>query len=445
MEEFIQIGRPHNFADIAKEPLLAKLAEDPSSVQQYMESISGGAYLPWEKAKHKPPIPGLSAEQSWVLAKFMRKAGSTPIVVRDENSGKSFTWRRPDYTDELLRKIDMYSGGSFLSSNDGTAIEVTRQRFLARGIVEESIASSQLEGANTEHKYAKKMIAENIEPRNKSDQMILNNYEVLHKVDTEYKDSELSIEMLCEIQAELTNKTLDEKYEPGKLRKDTDNIVVKYGGKIAFEPPSQDFTKKELARLVNFANNNEQFIHPIIKAIILHFWIGFLHPFPDGNGRLARAIFYWHLLRNDYWAMAFLPIASVIKRAPAAYTFAYIYAEQDDLDFTYFFDYLIKRTAKAVDELYEYINKTSQENSAISAKLRSISAFNFRQEQVVHRLVSDPENYVTMSSHAKLNGITNKTAMADLRGLLNVGLAEVFRSGRSVKYYATDKLRGFFN
>jgi len=59
-----------------------------------------------------------------------------------------------------------------------------------------------------------------------------------------------------------------------------------------------------MIKLIEFANDENittGFIHPVIKAILLHFWIGYLHPFCDGNGRTARALFYWYLLKNDYF------------------------------------------------------------------------------------------------------------------------------------------------
>lgn len=135
--------------------------------------------------------------------------------------------------------------------------------------------------------------------RTKSEQMIINNYRVMRKIEEEYQSQPLSMYLLQNLQSQLTEKkTLDEQYNPGELRKDSDEIVVYYDKKIAHIPPKADFVKSELERLITYANDDADFVHPVIKAIQLHFWIGYLHPFPDGNGRLARSIFYWYLFKH---------------------------------------------------------------------------------------------------------------------------------------------------
>ena len=58
------------------------------------------------------------------------------------------------------------------------------------------------------------------------------------------------------------------------------------------------------------------FIHPVMRAITLHFWLAYDHPFCDGNGRTARALFYWSMLKQGYWLFEFISISSVINQAP---------------------------------------------------------------------------------------------------------------------------------
>ena len=65
-------------------------------------------------------------------------------------------------------------------------------------------------------------------------------------------------------------------------------------------PPKENFLKEQMVDFIKYANDegDEGFMHPILKAILIHFWIGYLHPFYDGNGRIARALFYWYLLKK---------------------------------------------------------------------------------------------------------------------------------------------------
>lgn len=77
-------------------------------------------------------------------------------------------------------------------------------------------------------------------------------------------------------------------------------------------------------------NNTKVFIHPIIKGIIIHFMIAYMHPFVDGNGRTARALFYWYMLKSGYWLTEYLSISRVIVKSKKSYENAYLYTEADE-------------------------------------------------------------------------------------------------------------------
>src|SRR3546814_10435189 len=70
--------------------------------------------------------------------------------------------------------------------------------------------------------------------------------------------------------------------------------------------------------------------------IAVHFQIGYDHPFCDGNGRTARALFYWSMLSSGYWLTEYISISSILKKAPAQYVRAYLHAESDGTDMSYF-------------------------------------------------------------------------------------------------------------
>ena len=104
--------------------------------------------------------------------------------------------------------------------------------------MEEAIASSQMEGANTTRKVAKEMLRKQIKPKDKSQQMIYNNYNTIRFL-SEQKGTNLTPELLLEIHKRITEKTLDNPDDEGSFRKD-DNIYVVNGitGEVAHDPPS---------------------------------------------------------------------------------------------------------------------------------------------------------------------------------------------------------------
>lgn len=310
--------------------------------------------------------------------------------------------------------------------------------------MEEAIASSQLEGAATTTSMAKKLLAEKKTPKDRSERMIVNNYKTMQALNQEYKDKKLSHEVLFELHKLITKDTLNQDKQD-RYRKDSDNITVNDQlNYIYYIPPKEVFVTQEIERLIKFANNEDGggFMHPVIKAIFLHFWIGILHPFYDGNGRLARTIFYWYLLREGYWAMQYLPISLVIKEAPAQYGMAYVYSEQDDFDLTYFYDFHMRKLMQALKNFEVYIERKIEENRNIQNLFHTTYALNPRQIQALHYLLTQGEgSYVNPSSYEVLCGISRTTAIADLKAIERMKLVESKKMGKYVRYYGTQLLK----
>jgi Fic family protein len=434
--ERITLNQP-KMAENEQSVLLNRYISEGLAFRAYYDEINEPKYLFWTKAMFRATPKNFTGREAWLTARLIRKFSAIPSPVQTEKQSR-FTYVRLASFDRLLHNIDLQIGGQFLVSKTTTE---ERQKFLSRGILEEAIASSQLEGASTTRRHAKKMIAEKRKPTNTSERMIYNNYLTLSAIDEEYKDRDLSKELLLEMHVKLTANTLDEPEDVGRFRVPGDGINVIYQEKIAHIAPASEFVIAELEKLISYANDDKEFVHPLIKASILHFWLGYLHPFADGNGRLARSLFYWYLLKHGYWGIAYIPISMVIKRAKRQYAYAYIYAEQDNLDLTYFLDYSLRRINTAITEFDSYIKSLEDENRLVETKLRGIATVNDRQKQLVYYLLSDESNYVSEMSHRTMNGIARNTARSDLEGLYSKGLLEKILEGRRIKYYAAKKLK----
>lgn len=434
--EFQHIRKP-DLSKIDTSTLYDRYFSQRKSVLDYMQSINYPVYLPWEKARFILPPEGFSAEEAWVLAKDLRTGSAQHLPIRTPEHDY-FHWMRLSYTDRLLNRFDLYMGGQFMTSRVRMSAS-EQQTFLTRGIIEESIASSQLEGASVTRKKAKEMIAENRAPQGKDEWMAFNNYQMMMKLTEVYKDVPLSQELLLEMHHILAEHTMPED-EIGRWRNDDDDISIgpELSPVTTYVPPRHDFLVKELQRLINFANDEDpdHFMHPIVKAICLHFWTGYLHPFVDGNGRVARALFYWYLLKKGYWLATYIPISTVIKRAPIQYSDAYVYTEQDDNDFTYFFDYHMQKIDQALDDFLAYVEKQQEENRQIDNMLVSKGLLNDRQKQAVHYLLSNVHHRISMTSHSNLNHISLQTALSDLKQLQKMGIVFPVREGKFVYYYA---------
>ncbi|MGH9956605.1 MAG: Fic family protein, partial [Pyrinomonadaceae bacterium] len=253
-------------------------------------------YLHWDRLRRYPNPPGLTAEDRWLATKFQRLGILKPLPLRDKQ-GQPFQFCVPEMVLEDLHRIDVGAGGS-IGVPEPITNPQTRDQYLVRSLIEEAITSSQLEGAATTREVAKEMIRTGRPPRDIDEQMIMNNYITMRRI-TELREETLSPKMVFEIHRLVTDKTLPDSSAAGRFRNANEERVVGGNfGEVYHQPPQPNELPARLEAMCEFGNGKvpDFFIHPVIRAIALHFWLAYDHPFVDGNGRTARALFYWSML-----------------------------------------------------------------------------------------------------------------------------------------------------
>ena len=314
-------------------------------------------YLYWDKIKYKKTKHNIEPELLWAITKISRIINAKKIQF----GGSTFKYNITDKIQKGLHEFDLNIGGNLGSQS--IIPEDDKKRYLISSIMEEAIASSQIEGAVTTRKKAKDMLRKNSKPKNKSEQMIVNNFSTIKHI-VNIKNEPLTIERLFEVHKLITFQTLEDSNDEGKYRDNNEiNVVDVIDGEVVYTPPAFDKIPQLMNELFTFFNENDKdkFIHPIIKGCIIHFMIGYIHPFVDGNGRTARTLFYWYLLKNGYWLTEYLSISRLIVKSKTQYAQAYIYSEIDDNDITYFIDYKIKTMQLAFEDLRKYIQRKIKE------------------------------------------------------------------------------------
>ncbi|MFQ5499730.1 MAG: Fic family protein [Candidatus Zixiibacteriota bacterium] len=421
-----------------------------NDLPQYISDVHYPTYLFWDKAQHKPHPEGMSAEEFWACIKLVRQKLLDKAIspVRDENGNYfTITLQLLPGLAHFLHEVDMRLGGALQSGDMDDAS--TRRRFVSRGIMEEAIASSQLEGANTTRQAAKRMLREKKKPSNHSEQMIVNNHNAMLEVEETLCKEKISVASLKRLHAVLVQDTIVPA-DVGRFRRDKDKIVVAdTASNIVYHTaPPETFLKEEIKRLVKYANDDlieSRFVHPVEKAIILHFWIGYLHPFTDGNGRLARIIFYWYLLRKRYWGFTYLPLSRIIKSSPSQYRMAFTYTEQDDNDLTYFIDYNVRKIRQAQHEFDVYFERKMRENSLMAVLARGKYVLNDRQIQLLRFLHKNSGASTSIKTHALMHTVSRVTARRDLEDLERKGFLSSQKIGRDRPFSATDKTTELFS
>jgi Fic family protein len=302
--------------------------------------------------------------------------------------------------------------------------------------MEEAIASSQIEGAITTRKKAKEMLRKNINPRNKSEQMIVNNYVSIQKI-LEWKNEDLTKEKLLELHRMVSNRTLDNDDDEGKFRDDNEvKVIDAIDGEVVHYPPDFSEMDRLVKELCIFFNSDKKgvFIHPIIKGCIIHFMIGFIHPFVDGNGRTARALFYWYLLKKGYWLTEYLSISRMILKSKDQYAKAYIYTETDDNDLTYFINYQLRTMKLAFESLREYIQRKIEEKREITDFIK-IDKINERQALILKWVYEESSLLLSVKEIETRFSVSNQTARTDLQGLVDLGYLEPVKLNKKTQAF----------
>ena len=196
----------------------------------------------------------------------------------------------------------------------------------------------------------------------------------------------------------MTHGTLDDDTGAGRLRHPDERIEVvdQRDGTVLHTPPPAGQLAERLDAMCAFANvadgNAGPFLHPVLRSIILHFWLAYDHPFVDGNGRTARTLFYWSMLRHGYWLVEFLTISQIIRGAPAQYARAFLHTETDDNDLTYFVGYHLSVLDRALRALHEYVARKSAQQRHLESVVRGLTDLNHRQRALLGHALRHP-NY----------------------------------------------------
>ncbi|GHT21200.1 transposase [Bacteroidia bacterium] len=427
------------------------LEHPPIAIEQDELDSYKNAFLPdvqnantdypyWDKVKYIPTKDDLSNKSLWFALKVLRQLNRTVVTFGNYR----FSFMMTDEMFELLHYFDMNIGGSL--TGEHLIPSENKNAYLVSSIMEEAIASSQMEGAATTRKVAKDMLRKSEKPKNKGQQMILNNYLTINHI-KEHAQDDFSIWHLLEIHRSMTEKTLDNTADAGKIR-EHDNIVVMDGitGDIAHTPPHYEELNKLFFDLEIFFNKNSKtFIHPVVKGIIIHFMLAYFHPFVDGNGRTSRSLFYWYMLKNGYWLVEYMSISRIIYKTKKTYEKSFLYTEYDDNDLTYFILYNLRTMKKAFEELKLYLKRKTEENNSVLL-LTHIKGINQRQAQIIKIVQEKPNSCLYVKEIENRLSVGNQTARTDLNGLVELGyLTEIQINKVKKNYIKSDKFDALLN
>lgn len=436
---------PATFADLPAagwlEPAHARLAAE---------------YRPWRKFRYVAQDLGAEPASAWSVVKQSRLVHWRTLPLARAEGGTFGMCVHPLLVRPLFL-IDRTSGEDLVSGRGGTKSLRKRMTSLfrrgetmpgalsAKTWMFEAAESSIMEGASATRAEALDLLRSGRTPSTVGERMILNNHHAMLLVRSRL-DEPLSLELLLELQSVTTAATLEKPDGAGRLRtRDEDiRVVDTRDGSTIHQPPPADQLRPMLRSLCAFANSDHaggEFLHPIIVACILHFMIGYIHPFVDGNGRTARAVFYWAALRSGYGLFEYLTISEVIRLGYSKYPQAFQDVEADDGDLTYFILYQLGVIEQALDRLADHLGREEEKIRRSERLLRLAKDLNLRQRLLLEHSLRHPGTEYTVKSHRNSNGITTNTARADLDDLVRRRLMTTSKRVREVIYHVSPTLK----
>lgn len=436
--------------------LLAELLEhiskkQPEKLGKYLEYHqpvdNKGRYLPFDEYRYRV-ANDLEPDLAWALTKAARAAQHTLLLpLGDDKTVCTFMLTRRIHT--AISHVDRHATTAALEWMGSKIGEGSHFEYLLNDLIEdEAISSSQLEGAATTTLIAKEMLKRKRKPRTPDEKMILGNFKMM-KFAWDNRNKPLSVALILAMHREGTKGINNDNYSPGAFRQTDDVVVVDAQGETVHTPPSADAIEQRLNEVVRWANTHHHdadsntYIHPMIKAICLHFSIGFEHPFRDGNGRVARSLFYWYMFKNEYAAFRYIAISTLLKSAPVKYGKSYLYSETDGMDLTYFIEYQCSVIVRAINSF----------NDAYIKSIKDIQRFNnWIDDSDLHEKLSDKQKVIyqlAKSGTEKNFTATNvkenldcsyNTAASALNGLVEMSIFSKKKEGREWVYCLAEEV-----
>ncbi|WP_422413653.1 MULTISPECIES: Fic family protein [unclassified Endozoicomonas] len=413
----------------------------------YYKPLDGkGRYLPFDEFRYRVK-KGLDVAIAWSLTKLSRNSQYVNLLPVGEPTGLCSLILTPSIQ-KTISHTDRNATTAALEWMSSKIGEEQHFEYLLNDLIEdEAISSSQLEGAATTTLVAKDMLKRKRKPRTSDEKMILGNYKMM-RFAWDNRDEPLTIDLICDMHRIGVSDIDDDKYTPGVFRQTDDVVVVDSDGETVHTPPSHKGIKKRFKLLCDWINqchddeDSSDYLHPLVKAISLHFSIGFEHPFRDGNGRVARSLFYWFMFKNDYAAFRYIAISVLLRAAPVKYGMSYLYTETDDMDLTYFIEYQCGIIHKAINNFKEAYKKALDDIESFNQWIWSSGLYKklSEKQRVVFQVAKSGTASVFTASSVRDNlGCSYNTASTVLNGLVDLNIFEKKKHGREWLFYMMDK------
>ena len=422
--------------------LLGRLSPDKERILQIADSAAG--YLHWTDFRHKRPFPeGITREEGWAIVRLHRSSVAKRLPFQSK-AGQSITVALTDGLHAAVRRVSAHRNliRAGIPENPHSELPEEMRTFGLKALIDEAYCSAVIEGAVSTRKDARRMIREEATPRDHSERMILNNYRAGKKMAEQWIHEPMSPALLCEIQKTLTEETLEDPADWGQFRSGPVHVVDEQTQEVVHTGPDPDELPARIEQLCEFANyeNSDDPVPVLVRACLLHYQLAYDHPFGDGNGRTARWLFLWRLLRcPEYWWVAMLSISRMTSQGRQDYYDSFRFAQSDGDDATYLVRHQLAAMEREMDRFARFLTRRRDLRIHLREFIPRHEDLNSRQTALLEHAMNAKEPVYTQPVHRAFHDVTQPTAREDLERLVTWGLLER-REGRPIRYIPTELL-----
>jgi Fic family protein len=366
---------------------------------------------------------------------YIYRKNAVNMYIHQKRDWPKFTWSA-EVIIPLLGEV-RHRQGKILGVMQGLGFRLQEETVL-NTLTLDVVKSSEIEGEQLNPEQVRSSIARRlgieIAGAVLADRHIEGVVEMLLDATQEY-DAPLIEERLFGWHAALfpTGRSGMHKIKTAAWRDDVMQVTSGPMGKetLHFEAPNPDKVSTEMKSFLDWFNTN-QTVDPVLKAAFAHLWFVTIHPFEDGNGRIARAITDMQLARADQSKQRFYSMSAQIQSERNAYYTILETTQKGNLDITAWLRWFLDCLLHSMGQTDETIALTLKR--AQFWETHRAADFNSRQQKIVQLLLDNFFGKLTVSKYAKITKVSTDTSLRDIQDLMGKGVLEQEGSGRGTSY-----------
>jgi Fic family protein len=348
------------------------------------------------------------------------------IYIHQKADWPNFYWKQEAILEQLSEVRNMQ--GRIMGRMEGFGF-TGQEAAVLKNLTIDVIKTSDIEGEHLPENEVRSSIARRlgitIEDTIKVSRSVEGIVEITLDACTNF-EAALTKERLCDWHAALfpTGRSGMHKITVGDWRKDDKGPMQVVSGamgkeKIHFEAPESALLENEMNTFL-FWFNNEQTIDPVIKAALAHFWFITIHPFDDGNGRIARVIADMQLARSDKSPLRFYSMSAQIGEQRNDYYAILEKCQQGTMDITAWMKWFLQCLQSALETTSDVLSKILVKSNFWEQ--HNDKNLNARQRTMLNKLLDGFEGKLNTSKWAKINKCSADTALRDIHALIEMGI-----------------------